>query len=62
MPADFVPMFIEHGWEAKDLLGMATARFKRLLVQAGADELKRQRLEYRRRRRLSSLKVRANGV
>ena len=59
-PAGFDEAFIEHGWEAKDLLGMDTPRFKRLLGLHGAD-LKQRRKNYVMGRRLSSLKVGPRG-
>jgi hypothetical protein len=55
-PNDFEAAFIEHGWEAKDLLGMDTPRFARAITESGGDELKRRRRNYILGRRLSSLK------
>ena len=55
-PQDFEEVFIAHGWEAKDMLGMDTSRFKRSLAELGGDELKRRRRNYVLGRRLSSLK------
>lgn len=59
-PDGFEDAFIQHGWEAKDLLGVDTPRFKRALEQAG-DQLKQRRRNYVMGRRLSSLKL-ARGV
>ncbi len=55
-PDDFAETFVTHGWEAKDILNMDTARFKRSLTAFG-DDLKRRRKNYVLGRRLSSLKV-----
>jgi hypothetical protein len=61
-PDGFEDAFLEHGWEAKDMLGMDTPRFKRALVELGGDELKRRRRNYVLGRRLSSLKPTLKGV
>jgi hypothetical protein len=55
-PDDFEDVFIEHGWEARDMLGMDTARFKRSLAESGEADLKLRRRNYVLGRRLSSLK------
>lgn len=54
-PDDFEAAFIEHGWEARDMLGMRTSRFKRSVEECG-DDLKQRRRNYVLGRRLSSLK------
>lgn len=56
-PEGFDIAFIEHGWEAKDMLNMDTARFKRCMAESGEKDLKRRRKNYILGRRLSSLKV-----
>ncbi len=56
-PADFDDAFVQHGWEARDMLGMDTPRFKRLIAEAGGEDLKRRRKNYVMGRRLSSLKA-----
>ena len=61
-PDGFEDAFVEHGWEAKDLLGMDTPRFKRAIEQAGSVDLKRRRRNYVMGRRLSSLKLVPRGV
>lgn len=55
-PPEFEAVFIEHGWEAKDMLGMRTSRFKRT-VEEGGEDLKRRRKNYVLGRRLTSLKL-----
>ena len=55
-PDDFEATFIEHGWEARDMLGMDTPRFKRFLAESGEADLKQRRKNYVLGRRLSSLK------
>ena len=55
-PDGFEDMFVALGWEAKDILGMDTPRFKRTLGQFG-DDLKQRRRNYVLGKRLSSLKV-----
>lgn len=61
-PEGFEEVFVEHGWEARDLLGMDTPRFKRAMTELGADDLKRRRRNYVLGRRLSSLKPAAKRV
>ena len=55
-PEGFEDVFIQHGWEAKDMLGMRTSRFKRALEESG-DDLRRRRRNYVLGRRLTSLKL-----
>jgi hypothetical protein len=56
-PEDFADAFVQHGWEAKDLLRMDTSRFKRAMAECGEKDLKRRRKNYVLGRRLSSLKL-----
>lgn len=60
-PDDFAETFVTHGWEAKDILGMRTSRFKRVVAECGED-LKRRRKNYVLGRRLTSLKVGMRAV
>jgi hypothetical protein len=61
-PEGFEEAYLEHGWEAKDLLGIRTDRFKRLVAQLGGEEAKRRRRNYVMGRRLSSLKAKPKTV
>jgi hypothetical protein len=60
-PEGFEEVFVEHGWEARDLLGMRTSRFKRAVDEAGPD-LKSRRRNYVLGRRLTSLKAKPKRV
>lgn len=62
IPENFEEVFIQFGWDAKDVLGMDTPRFKRTVTEAGGEDLKRRRKNYVLGRRLSSLKVGARGL
>lgn len=61
-PDGFDQVFVEHGWEAKDLLGMDTPRFRRAIAEKGGADLKQRRRNYVMGRRLSSLKLVRGGV
>jgi len=52
LPSDFAEVFIREGWRGVEAAyGARTAVNKRWLREAGGEDLKRRRMEYRRSRR-----------